>query len=79
MTHAQIKHLADSVLAAEQHDDMICQPLATNQDIVIILILIVAFLFLLYKFKLLSLKSKHVVKHVFFCSHVNFFAYLCQC
>jgi len=54
MTHAQIKHLADSVLAAEQYDDMICQPLATNQDIVIILILIVAFLFLLYKFKLLS-------------------------
>ena len=54
MTHAQIKHLADSVLATEQYDDMLCQPLATNQDIVIILILIGAFLFLLYKFKLLS-------------------------
>ena len=54
MTHVQIKHLADSVLAAEQYDDMLCQPLATNQDIIIIVILIVAFLFLLYKLKLLS-------------------------
>lgn len=54
MTLGQIKHLADSVLAAEQRDDMICQPIASNQDIIIILILIVAFLFLLYKFKLLS-------------------------
>ena len=54
MTHGQIKHLADSVLAAEQHDDMICQPLATDQDIIIIVILIVAYFFLLYKFKLLS-------------------------